>query len=201
MAAGSGSYVAPAVGSTSAPLTGPVIVVVGDESVTQAAGGVTAAERWPALVGAALRSPVDIVPAVDAGYATSGAEDITFVSAASSVASDADVILIVGGTHDSRVSAATLSQSAADAMTAAAQQAPGASVALVGPIVTGGLSKTQLFGVRSTIAAAARGAGVRWVDPASGWLPVQPATPAGLSTADEKLIAVKIEALVRRMTA
>ena len=182
--------------------TGPVIAVVGDESVISAAPGVTTAQRWPALVGTSLDSTVDLLGVTNGGYATTGDDGVTFLNAAANIASDTDVVLFVGGANDAGISPAALSRAANNAAAAAADRAPGVSVAIVGPVVTDGASPARLAAVRAVLADAASSTGVRWYDPiAAGWLPAPRASASALTAADEKLLATRLAALAKRLAA
>lgn len=180
--------------------TGPVVAIVGDESAITGAAGVSESERWPALVGTSLDSAVDVIGVADGGYATTGSDGVTFLNAAADLPSDADVVLFVGGSNDANASAAALGSAASNSLSAAAERAPGAAVAVVGPVITGGLSATRLAGLKSVLRSVASGAGVPWVDPAAaGWLPKARAAGTDLTAADERAVATKVEALVERL--
>ncbi|MGN6446080.1 GDSL-type esterase/lipase family protein [Amnibacterium sp.] len=182
--------------ATPTPAAGPVVAVLADETADRSSAGVTVSKRWPALLASQLRSQVTTIAADGGGYATSGSSRRTFVGAAESVPVDAQVVLVVGGANDGAASGDTLAGAATQVVAAVHKRAPGAAVALVGPVVTNGFSSATLATLRSTLSVAAASAGAKWVDPvASKWL-TAPARAGDLTASDERTIASKLAAIV-----
>ncbi len=185
---------------TATPAAGPITAVLADETADRASTGVTASERWPALLGSRLKADVTTIAADGSGYVTTAGSGRTFVGAAARVPSDAEVVLVVGGANDALLPAAVLGPAAAQAIAAVHQRAPGAVVALVGPVVTNGLSAGPLATLRGTLSAAAAAAGATWVDPiGSKWLPTVRLRAADLTASDERTIASRLVPVVGGM--
>jgi lysophospholipase L1-like esterase len=180
--------------------TGPVIAIITDESALRSAPGVPKSGRWPALLGSQLDSTVDLLDVDGGGYATTGDNGITFLNSAAAVASDTDVVLFVGGSNDAGVSATALARAANNSVSAANEQAPGVATAMVGPLITDGKSAAQLDALRQTLGNAASASNARWVDPVQQrWLPTTRSSAQSLTASDEKAIASRLAALVKRL--
>lgn len=189
--------------ATAAPLsTGPVVAVIGDGTTTRSASGVTAEDRWSALLGSALDTTIEPEAESGMGYAAKSAEGRTFGEAAADIPADAEVVVFFGGAEDADVSALSLAKAATDAYSAAQQQAPDATLIVVGPAIAAGVDDADLTEIRTVLRSAATIAKATWVDPIDEqWLPArvrEAASPTALTAAAEKTLAAKMQAEVEK---
>ena len=194
--------VSPAHSATPAPVTsGPSVAVIGDGVVTRAATGVSADDRWPALLQSAISGTVTRFAAEGRGYVTVGAGS-TFAAQAAKVPASADVVLFFGGAADADVSALSLAKAATTAIAAATERAPEARIVVIGPAFAAGASSADLSRIANTLRSAASITNAGWVDPIDAeWLraDVRDASSASsLTEADERTIAAKMGAVVAK---
>ena len=193
------AYTPPPLMTPTPAATGPAVAVIGDGTVSTAATGLTAGERWPTLLQSLLFGTVTSSASGSSGYAT-GATDSTFVARAQKVRASSDVVVFFGGADDAAVSALSLAKAATSAYAAAAEQAPDAEIVVVGPVLSGGTSAADLTRIRQSLRSAARISKATWVDPIeSKWLPASSrnaSSASALTRSDEKAIAAKMKALV-----
>lgn len=193
-------YTPPPLATPEPTNTGPVVAVIGDGTTSAAASGVTSAERWSTVLATSLDGTVDTDASGDMGYAAKGSSGGTFVTAAAKVPSNADVVVFFGGAADSNVSTLSLAKAATDAFSTASEQAPDAKVIVVGPAVADGVSIADLTTLRNTLRSSAGIAKATWIDPIDkDWLSTakQAGKPTGLTVADEKTLAAKMETAVK----
>lgn len=193
-------YTPPPLATPELTSTGPVVAVIGDGTTSAAASGVTSAERWSTVLAKSLDGTVDTDASGGMGYAAKGNSGGTFVTAAAKIPSNADVVVFFGGAADSNVSTLSLAKAATDAFSTASEQAPDAKVIVVGPAVADGVSIADLTTLRNTLRSSAGIAKATWIDPIDkDWLSTakQAGKPTGLTVADEKTLAAKMETAVK----
>ncbi|WP_345481922.1 hypothetical protein [Amnibacterium soli] len=194
-------YTPPPLATPEPVATGPVVAVIGDGSTSSAGSGVTATQRWTALLESSLGGTVDADAAGGMGYAAKSRSGGTFVQAAGDVPSNAKVVVFFGGAADSNIAPLSLAKAATNAYAAAMQQAPDAKILVVGPAISSGVDTTDLATIRDTLRGAAALVQATWIDPVDkDWLPAskRSASPGDLSASDEKAIASKMRDAVEK---
>lgn len=201
-AAEAANYIPPPLSTPTPDPTGPVVAVIGDAGVSQAASSVSAGQRWTSVLESGLDGQVSTIASAGMGYASKGGSGQTFVQAAAKAPANADVVVFFGGAADSQVSALSVAKAVTDAISAAKQRAPEAKVVVVGPAFSGGLSPADLTTLRNTERNAASIAKVTWVDPIEEkWLSTSARSAesaSALSASDEKALATKMQAVVEK---
>ena len=198
-------YTPPPLATPAPASTGPVVAVIGDGTTSAAANGVSAGERWSALLAKSLGGTVAAEASAGMGYAVKGSSAETFVQAAARVPSDADVVIFFGGAEDSRVSSLSLVKAATNAYSTAKSEAPDAKLIVVGPAIRAGVDDADLATLRNSLRGAAAIAQATWVDPIDlEWLSTsrqEAASPTALSKGNEKTIAAKLQAVIKKALA
>lgn len=192
-------YTPPPLATPEPTSTGPVVAVIGDGTTSAAASGVTSAERWSTVLAKSLDGTVDAAASGGTGYAAKGNSGGTFVTAAATVPSNADVVVFFGGAADSNVSTLSLAKAATDAFSTATEQAQDAKLIVVGPAVADGVPTADLTVIRNTLRSSAGIAKATWIDPIDkDWLSTakQAGKPTDLTVADEKTLASKMETAI-----
>lgn len=147
--------------------SGPLVAVVGDETVDRSADGDGAA-RWTDLLGVALGTRVVSVAEAGAGFAAESGAGGTFDDAVARIPTDAVVVVLVGSTHDAGASATALAHAASTAVGRARERAPMADVVMLGPLVRGTASTNELLQSRDVLQEVADITDSGWLDPMAG---------------------------------
>lgn len=196
------NYTPPPLSNPTPESTGPVVAVIGDAGVSQAASGVSADQRWTSVLESALGGQVSTIASAGMGYAAKDGSGQTFVQAAAKVPANADVVVFFGGAADSQVSALSVAKAVTDAISAATRQAPEAKIVVVGPAFSAGMSSADLTALRHRERNAATIAKATWVDPfEEQWLSSSARSAesaSALSASDEKALATKVQAVVEK---
>jgi lysophospholipase L1-like esterase len=190
-AAQTSDVIPPATATSSAPpapMTPPVLAVVGDGYSTGSALGGQGAAGWPALVAQELGAQLRLNAVSMAGYAAVGTtgQDFSGITAASPVP-DAAVTIVFGSRNDLGESVAAVAEGATETLELIRSSAPGTQLVVVGPAWSSAQVPDAIYPVRDAVEAAAEAAGATFVDPLKeGWFS-QPATlvaPDGISPTD-----------------
>ena len=175
--------------------------VIGDSLST---GLATRGEAWTSnaeRLFLAARRDVQFVNAAEngAGYVASGQNGDTFVDEVNQIVSDrAQIVLMFGSDND--LDQPGLAASIAQTMSRVRALAPRAKLIVVGPPAPPAQDAQQLEGVRDTLQAASRQAGVQFVDPlALKWF--QDAASAGVGPDSEHPNDSGKQYLAEQMTA
>lgn len=176
---------AAAAASSAAPSPAPVAQVLAVYGDGYAAGnqlGGLGPKGWPALVAADTGTTLALHAVSRAGYASQGATGQTLLDIVEQEpVPDAAVTVLFGSRNDSGQEAAVIQARATQAIAAVEQQAPQTKVVVIGPAWSNANPPSTLLAARDAVQAAARGAGVLFVDPVkAGWF----AQPAGLIASD-----------------
>lgn len=195
------SYTPPPLTSQT-PAAAAAVAVIGDGSLTAAAPGVDAADRWPALLDDRLQGGVRTIARPGAGYTVARGTAGTLVDAVPDVPISTRAVVFVGGAADVGAAPLTLARAASRALSDAAVRAPGARLVVVGPLYRStGVSTTQLAAVRDVLRSTAALADATWIDPVErGWTPdVREASD--LTGARQTTIATRMAAALKPVLA
>ena len=150
------------------------ILVIGDSYTAGGREGGAGTAGWAHLVArdlaeAGRRVTLEVAAAGGSGYVRTGPRHTTFVQLAQRTRSQRDLVVFFGSRND--IAAAPEVQAAAEAAFATVRAAsPGAQVLVVGPPWVDAHPPDYIVADRDAVAAAARAAGVPFVDPmAEGW--------------------------------
>lgn len=186
--------------TTPSPAPLPVVAVIGDDTTSQAASGVTAAQRWTSLLGADADVQVRTFASAGAGYATRGSDGRTFLDQASRVPEDAAVVVVFGGISDLGESELRLSRAASQTISAIQTRAPDARIAIVGPVTDDGAPTVDVTELRTTLQNAAGAFDLSITDPIQqAWLNGSPNDASDLAAADQRTLAQRFATVVTRL--
>lgn len=188
--------------STSTGTASPVVAVIADRAVLGPAN-VRSNLRWPALLRDSLGGDVVPLGSPGMGYLKATSSGGTFIDEVRRIPETADVILFVSGNTDAGSRTLPMLKATTAAYSAAAVRAPRARIVVIGPVLSAAMSARQLATLRQTLRLAATTAGVDWVDPLQDrWLGARAesvASAGALKEIDQRMIAERVTALVRRL--
>ncbi|MGY1834614.1 SGNH/GDSL hydrolase family protein [Blastococcus sp. SYSU DS0510] len=159
-----------------------MLAVYGDGYAAGNESGGLGAAGWPAIVAERTDAELQLHAVSRSGYAAAGATGQNFLDVVqSNPVPDADVTLLFGSRNDLDEPLTVVQENATAVIATVQSQAPDTSVVVVGPVWDDGNAPEALLAVRDAVQAAARAAGVAFVDPlAAGWF----AQGSGLIAAD-----------------
>ncbi|MGY1719479.1 SGNH/GDSL hydrolase family protein [Blastococcus sp. SYSU DS0552] len=159
-----------------------VLAVYGDGYASGNEMGGQGATGWPALVAQRTGTQLALHAVPQAGYASIGitGQDYAGLLAADPVP-DADITLLFGSRNDADEDLAQVQAQVVATMAAAAQNAPQATLVVIGPVWDDGDVPASVLAVRNVVQTAAQSAGASFVDPlTAGWF----STGSGLISSD-----------------
>lgn len=163
--------------TSTSELLSPVrqMVVIGDSLSTGFGTGLQHA--WPNLIATSPGNdaePLQIVNAAQngSGYLNVGLTGTTFAwQVEQEVTPEADLVLFFGSVNDMRHDPSDLVPVIAEIYASARQQAPNATLLVIGPPAYSARPGARALALRDVLERAAQSAGARFVDPiAEGWL-------------------------------
>lgn len=190
---------------TTVPTMRPVAVTVISDDLAAPASTGTPVPQWPMLVQQDLGQRVVSLTTSGSGYTTRPLTSLfggTFVARASQAAPSSRVVLIMGGNNDQRATRVQLLRASSEAITAAQQRAPDATIVVVGPASPGRDAPDSLLAVRNALRESATRGEARFVDPiAQGWLNDRTgylaADERSLTELGQREMATRIDAVLR----
>jgi len=162
---------APAESSEAAPTDtgGPArILVIGDSYTGGSPDGGQDGTGWPDLI--QQRMPgieVQVAATGDAGYVTASGDPTLFDLVAEADVTDIDVLILFGSRFDAAGIADRVSEAAQGAIASIRDEAPVATLVVIGPAWPGDAAPAGARNNRDVIRAAAEDASVRFIDPLS----------------------------------
>lgn len=183
-----------------APAPRPIVAVVGDDSTSAAAQGVTAAQRWTARVASAQKVDVQTFASAGASYLVKGTDGRTLVAQAARVPQDAAVVVVFGGARDATAPPLRVSRAASQTISTVQARAPKAVVVLVAPVLSGGADATSITALRTNLQNVAGSFQIRFVDPVQqAWLDTAPASGSSLAASDEQVLGDRFGTVIAQL--
>lgn len=191
-------YTPPALPSVAA-IRGQV-TLIGDGTVNVAAPSVGASRHWTALTANRLSVSITTIVSPDSGYLTGGTAKRTFLQAAQVVPVDSDIVVLFGGASDAGRSPLAVAKAVTRSVAEVHSRAPGATIVIVGPVISGTASTSELQSLRALLKNSAKTTDARWADPiGSDWLDEETLAAAdatALTVSDERAIAARMSSLL-----
>lgn len=157
--------------STPPPPPLPLVAVIGDDTTAVSAPGVTAAQRWPELLGSREDVEVRTFASAGAGYLTKGSDGRSFLEQARRIPKDTDVVIVFGGIADVDASQSGLSRAIARTISTAQSRAPDSEIAVVGPVSSADSSSQAATDLRLVLQNQVGQFGQQFIDPVQrAWL-------------------------------
>ncbi|WP_345481883.1 hypothetical protein [Amnibacterium soli] len=179
------------------PAARPIVAVVGDDSTSAAAPGVTQAQRWTSRVASTQDVDVQTFASAGASFLVKGADGRTLAAQAARVPTNAAVVIVFGGARDATASSLRVSRAASQTLSAVQARAPRAVIVLVGPVLSGGTDALTVAGLRTNLQNVAGAFQVRFVDPVQqAWLNSTPSSGTRLNAADQQVLAARFGTVV-----
>ena len=184
-----------------------IVAFMGDSYTAGSPEDDGVASRFPAVIGSDLDVDVDVVAQPGSGYIHNGVVGTPFADEVDAISSDTDAVIIYGSRNDpfDGTAASAIGTAALHLIHAVKQQAPQASITVIGPSYvetptpTGGIENAR------AIAKACDRTGVRYVDALTWFQGAAPGTVGadGIhpTAAGHRALAMRIEPLVRRALA
>ncbi|MGY1681912.1 SGNH/GDSL hydrolase family protein [Geodermatophilus sp. SYSU D01176] len=148
------------------PATPAVVAVYGDGYAAGNSFGGLGAAGWPAQVASRVDARLALHALPQAGYAAVGVTGQNLVQVVQSTpVPGATVTVLFGSRNDGVEPAATVQENATGVIAAVRAQAPGTTILVVGPVWDDGSVPAGVVAASDAVEAAARAAGVRFVDP------------------------------------
>lgn len=148
-----------------------VVTFLGDSYTNGTDMDSGAAKRFPALIGNSLRVEHKVMGYNGSGYTVRGPKpfNVTFPEAAANVAADSSIVVVFGSRND-KLPYQSVYDGAVKTYQKLRSTVPNAKVIVIGPPWINNKPNPQILSDRKAVQAAAKTAGLQFVDPiARGW--------------------------------
>lgn len=180
------------------------IAIIGDSYTDGSSEGGKGEAGWPRLVEEKLRAEnlnfaIRTTGLGGSGYLSEGTKKRTFLSSATRLSDDTDVVVIFGGLNDAIYAGSSVGKAATKTFSTVSERVPEATLIVVGGQYPSSQPPAEYQSFRKAIKESAQSAGATYIDPISWFGDKSLIGKDGIHPTDEghKLIAEKLFPAIR----